>query len=95
MSPKAAPRRVDVRRQPAIKQYLGPTGRSAAFESGEVEVGKSHRLRDVLDELGDMAFPRRCSCRVPAIVIDAAHDDGKLRAQLDCDFGRQSITQCM
>jgi hypothetical protein len=51
--------------------------------------------RNMLDELGDMAFPRRCSCRVSALVINAAHEDGKLRAQLDRDFGRQSITQCM
>jgi len=49
---------VDVRRQTAVQAKLGATGSLSLRQGGEVEIGKAHRLLELVDAVADHEDPR-------------------------------------
>ena len=48
---------VDVGREPAVEADLGPAGRLAPLQGGEIEVGKAHRLLQLVDPVAGKKHP--------------------------------------
>jgi hypothetical protein len=48
---------IDVRRQPAVEPQLGAAGALAPADGGKVEIGKAHRLLELVDALTGKEHP--------------------------------------